>query len=74
MSSLQSLKRLFYEPKIPTHLARKFIAITSGQFRDIEASLKTHYFVDLPPEYFTSALGAHDRQNHVFERMARRDP
>lgn len=70
MSALQSLKRLLYDPKVPTHLARKFIAITRDQFRDIEASLKTHYFIDLPPDYITSALGAQDLQNHVFERMA----
>jgi 2-polyprenyl-3-methyl-5-hydroxy-6-metoxy-1,4-benzoquinol methylase len=70
MSALQSLKQLLYEPKAPPHLVRKFIPIADSQFRDIESVLKTHYFIDLPPDYFSTALGAKDLKNHVIERMA----
>lgn len=49
MKIIASLKKIInplIAPKIPEHIAARFIYLDENSLRQIETSLKAHYFID----------------------------
>jgi S-adenosylmethionine-dependent methyltransferase len=77
MKIIASLKKIInplIAPKIPEHIAARFIYLDENSLRQIETSLKAHYFIDQDAwysdtNYLSSKEGQEDLQDHLTGRL-----
>lgn len=63
------LKRWFAEPKVPSHLSKRFIRPTDSQLEMIGESLRRNFFSQSPNGWMSSELGKQDFQDHLLSRL-----
>jgi len=65
----QLVKNLFFEPKVPTHIARNFITLNDSDLMLIKTSLEQNYFSKEPNGYLSTDVGKKDLLDHLTARL-----
>jgi 2-polyprenyl-3-methyl-5-hydroxy-6-metoxy-1,4-benzoquinol methylase len=65
----QFVKNLFFEPSVPTHIARNFITLNDSDLNLVKTSLEQNYFSKEPNGYLFTDVGKRDLLDHLTARL-----
>lgn len=65
------VERLFFEPKVPAHIARNFITLPDSDLEIIKASLVQNFFSREPNDHLSTDVGKKGLLDHLTVRLER---
>src|SRR5712691_3118896 len=66
-----AIRKYFLEPRIPAHLAKRFLPLSEDGAKRLQNSLVTNFFAGCPPTYLETPLGKQDLADHMIGRLDR---